>query len=555
MQHYLSRILEPKVNGPETASLLVNLLKVKLSDSTLKKEIEEHPEYPSLLSISDVLNKYGIDNLGIKFDNEKFSEIPTPFITQIKHEVRPTNLFTVVKENGDNVVFFDPEKKRWNKLNKNAFLKRCSGIALLAEANDNAGEKDYKIKIKEERQKRATQYFSVGGVPALFIIVCLAGFMQSGISALLPFIFSLLTLAGCLSGVLLLWYELDQYNPLIRKICSAGKKTNCSAVLHSKASKIAGISWSVIGFTYFAGMLLLLLFSGLTNLSVLSVLSWINVLALPYTIFSIYYQWRIAKQWCILCLSVQTLLVLQAVIAFTGGWHNVVSFNSIDVGLIAKVIVSFSVPFIIAIVLLPALQKAKLGNRFSNELQRLKHNAQIFSALLEKQRPVITDPSGLGITLGNPDAAYKIIKVCSPYCGPCAEAHKPMEALLHHNSNIQLQILYATGSDEDNILKPPVKHFLAIAENNNEEIIKQALGDWYETKEKDYDMFAVKYPMNGELKKQDVKMEAMRNWCTKNEISYTPTIYISMPHDSGEVKYYEMPGVYSFDDLNYFFRA
>ena len=36
----------------------------------------------------------------------------------------------------------------------------------------------------------------------------------------------------------------------------------------------------------------------------------INILALPYTIFSVYYQWRVAKQWCVLCLVVQGLLIL-----------------------------------------------------------------------------------------------------------------------------------------------------------------------------------------------------------------------------------------------------
>jgi len=89
MQQLFVRLFDPKPNGAER----VNLLQVKISHSTLKKEIEEHL---SLLSISDVLNNYGIDNVTARFNRYKFINIPTPFITQIKGD-----LFTVAKEVDD----------------------------------------------------------------------------------------------------------------------------------------------------------------------------------------------------------------------------------------------------------------------------------------------------------------------------------------------------------------------------------------------------------------------------------------------------------------------
>ena len=61
MQQLFVKLFDPKPNGPETAWLLANLLQVKIPRSTLKKEIEEHPDYPSLLSISDGPNNYGIE--------------------------------------------------------------------------------------------------------------------------------------------------------------------------------------------------------------------------------------------------------------------------------------------------------------------------------------------------------------------------------------------------------------------------------------------------------------------------------------------------------------
>jgi protein-disulfide isomerase len=49
--------------------------------------------------------------------------------------------------------------------------------------------------------------------------------------------------------------------------------------------------------------------------------------------------------------------------------------------------------------------------------------------------------------------------------------------------------------------------------------------------------------MNGELKKQDEKVEAMKDWCSKTEIQFTPTFFING---------YQLPSNYSVNDLKYF---
>ena len=550
----------PTSNVSQSAKLLLDILNVKISETTLKKEIEEHPDYPSLLSISDVLSAYHVENLTVKINNDKFNNLPTPFITQIKGDKSSADFFTVVKEiNKDTIHFFDPEKNKWNVGLQEDFLKRCSGIVLLAEVDegDSAGEKEYEEKIREEKRKRAAQYLTAFCIPAIVLIAGIIAFTQNGVNALLPFIFCMLTLAGSVTAVLLLWYEIDQHNPVLQQICSAGKKVNCGAILQSNASKIAGISWSVIGFSYFTGMLLLLLFSGIINPQALFVSAWVNVLAVPYVFFSLYYQWRVAKQWCLLCLSVQGLLVLQLITALVGGWHALLPLNTITPGLITQSITAFVIPFIMVSVLLPALRKAKESKRHHIELQKLKHNPQIFEALLKKQKLLTESPQGLGITLGNPNASYKLIKVCNPYCRPCAKAHIPMEELLHNNPDVQIQVLFTAANNEDDIKTPPVKHLLAIAETNNETITKQALDDWYLPDNKDYETFASKYPMNGELKRQDVKIEAMRNWCDKVKVNFTPTFFVSLSDNENGYpsNYYQLPEMYSVGDLKYFFSV
>jgi len=102
------------------------------------------------------------------------------------------------------------------------------------------------------------------------------------------------------------------------------------------------------------------------------------------------------------------------------------------------------------------------------------------------------------------------------------QKHKPIEELVHNNDDVLVQIIFTVPNDNEDKRAAPVRH-LAIAERNNEPLIKQALDSWYLAEQKDYEMFAAKYPMNGELQRQGEKLEAMSIWCYKNEIIFTPT--------------------------------
>lgn len=428
-------------------------------------------------------------------------------------------------------------------------------MALLVEVRDDAGEKEYVKNRKKEKRRYLENYLIALSLPAIVVIAGIMTLVQYGISALLPFVFSILTMAGAITSVLLLWYELDQNNPLLQQICSAGKKVNCGAVLHSKAATILGISLSAISFSFFMGILLLLLFSGINSPAALFTVSWANAIAAPYVVFSLYYQWRVIKQWCVLCLCVGAILLLQLINALFGGWYALLLSSSIEPGLITSSITAFVIPFILTTVLMPALQKSKESKRINIELQKLKHNKQIFEALLQKQKQLTESCDSLGISVGNPNATFKLIKVCNPYCGPCAKAHTPMEELQHNNADVSIQLIFTATNKVGDLAAFPVKHLLAIAEKNEEPIIKQALDHWYLAENKNYEAFAVRYPMNGRLEKQEAKIESMKIWCDKIGISFTPTFFVSMPNDDGSTRYYQLPQLYTVADLKYFFSV
>jgi uncharacterized membrane protein/protein-disulfide isomerase len=546
MYSIIQKLFEPKTNCSEAAKLLADLLDVKITGTTLKNSIEEHPDYPSLLSISDVLNNFGIANISANINMKRFSEVPTPFITSIKGKKAPVDFFAVVSEikNG-NVLFHNHENGKWETCAVEELYNRSSGVVLMAEVEEHAGEKNYKELAGAENRKMILFLAVSLCIPLILLFSGVLSLIQNGINALLPFTFSILTLLGAITGVLLILYELDQYTPVIQKICKPGNKINCGAVLQSKASKIAGISWSTIGFSYFTGQILLLLFSGITNPVSLFLVSLLNALAAPYILFSIYYQWRMVKQWCVLCLTVQILLFLQFLTALIGHWHTAIPLKEVlTASVLVSVAMAYLIPFVAVSLLVPAYHAAKSSKTNKLQLQRLKHNPQVFEALLTKQKGIFKSTEGLGIILGNSNATTRIIKVCNPYCWPCSESHKIVEDLLDNNPDLQVQIIFLSSNDANDPRKSIVRHLMAIAEKGDETLIKEALDNWYlKNNDKDYESFSREYPLNGELQKQFGKIQNMHDWCLETNIQFTPTFFVNG---------YQLPEIYNVTDLKYF---
>ncbi|UKJ07507.1 vitamin K epoxide reductase family protein [Solitalea lacus] len=517
---------------------LLQLLKVKVTGITLEKTLQEHPNYPSLLSVTDALTSWKIETLAIKVAPEKMQELPLPFMTQVKGDRH--NYFAVVnKLDEGKITWQDPASAKWKTIPFDEFNKKSTGIVLLAEPLEQAGEKDYKSAYKSQLVKSIA--------PALLLILLtvysfglvINSFYTTGANALFPALLFTTKLVGVLITSLLLWYEFDKNNPLLQKICTGGSKTNCNAILQSKAAKAWGeITWSDLGFIYFTGGVVVLALSNL-NKSMLSSLAWFNLLALPYIVYSLYYQGKIAKQWCRLCLGVQALLALEFIIA-SGGRFLFFEAALLNWSNVAAIVFSFLGTAAAWFTLKSYIVKAKNYKRTQLEFKRLKYNPQLFEALLHKQKAITHDPTGLGIVLGNPNAKMKIIKVCNPYCGPCASAHPIIDELIHLNEDVQVQIIFTASEDENDRRSQPVKHLLALNEKQDAQLIQQAMDDWYNNPKKDYETFAKKYLMNGELQKQGTRLQAMHEWSNKMEIAFTPTFFING---------YQLPEFYSIQDL------
>jgi uncharacterized membrane protein len=520
-------------NQPLVLNGFLKSIKVKVSLSTIDQTLSEHPDYPSFLSITDSLKKWNVDCLALQANANNLLSIPTPFITILKD-----GQFIVVREILDDEIKIINQYGKKELVKMNQFIEKWTETIIIAESNELSGEIDY---IKKQRTAILNQ-FIIALIPIGILVSVLVPFINGSVD-LVPSLFVVTTLIGLAASVLLLWYDIDKGNPLLKQICSGIQKSSCSAVLNTKAASIGGIvTWSEVGFFYFSSSLLFVAFVGIST--VLPVLNVFSLLALPYVIFSIYYQWRVAKQWCVLCLWVQAVLLIEGILTII---NNLVSYTAIEQVINTNwfvVLIVLIIPIISWYLLKPILKRNQAAKYEKRSYLKLKYDEQVFNSLLQRQPSIIAYPTeGLGITIGNPNATKTIVKVCNPYCGPCATAHPELEKIIKDNPSIKAQIIFTTTNNEKDRGLKPVKHLLAIAAKGDDLLTEHALDDWYLAKEKNYDKFAIKYPINGELQKQAENIDLMKTWCDKVKIEYTPTIYIDG---------YKLPRNYQLKDINYF---
>jgi thiol-disulfide isomerase/thioredoxin len=516
------------------------LLNVKVNRSTIDNTLQNHPDWPSLLCISDSLHKWNIPNAAAKIESAQFDELQAPFLAYTNNRETPLSIVTQVTE--QDVSYYTGNYKKQITTGRDEFLKNAEGIYLLAEPTTESGEKGYAENKRKVTLKKLLQ-FSLVSISILTACYFLYNRTNGvvGANATAAFIELAILLAGITVSALLLWYEVDRNNPLLHKVCTGIAKGNCNAILTGKAAKLfSWLSWSEVGFFFFSGALLVLLFAGnIANAA--AIVAWLQILALPYIVFSVYYQWKVAKQWCVLCLGVQALLLLGGINTILGSTINsVTNFSAGEAVVIAGLL---SLPVLIWYAVKPYILKLQTAKDTKRQYLRLKFNTEIFETLLSKQKQITTPVHGLGIVIGNPNAQHEIVKVCNPYCGPCSKAHPEIEKLLEENKSIKARIIFTATNNENDDRNKPVKHLLAIAATNDERKITQALDDWYLASKKDYEVFANKYPLNGELKQQDGRVNAMDMWCNSNSIVATPTIFIN-----GK----QLPDAYSIGDLQYF---
>ncbi len=521
------------------AARYLKLLHIKVTAASVKKDIQENPYYPGLLSLSDTFKKYRIDNTAFEIDKRDIDaiDLPAVFIAYVYLTGTGFDFVLVTKMTDTSVTYWHDDNKP-RVVIKAEFLKIFQNVVWIARPDEQSGERDYARKRKKERTVRNGRISWIAGLTAVLLLAI-------GRNLHATFAFSYLTilfikLIGLTTAVLLLLYERNRNNPLLRHLCSAGPRADCATVLGSRASKIMGVSWSEIGLLYFSTTFLWLLIPSASFAERAQWLSIANACAAPYVLFSIYYQWRVLRRWCPLCLTVQAVLAAETVWSCINYWTSPFPMRY-DTTFTNFLIYSIALPALAWFALKPLFTAAHAARLYQPAYARIRNNPDIFNSLLQQQEKAPDGWQHLAITIGNPAGKNRIIKVCNPFCGPCSKAHPILEDIINNNKDVRVDIIFkATNLMKGSLETDLVRHFLAIAAEGDRQKTQSSLDDWYLAEKKNYNLFALKYSLTCELDSQNERLEAMGQWCETAGITGTPTIFVNG---------YKLPETYDLEDL------
>lgn len=479
-----------------------------------------HPYRDTLYGISAALEKYNIPNISVKIEADDLKKIEVPFVAYLEKD------FIIIKEILPNDI-----KYIWNGrkfiMSFQEFVRVWSGILLIAEPNINSKEPNYK--------KHLVYSFILLIKRISFIVLML---LTISISIKMPsqmgvIILMLLNLLGVYIGSLLFSKQIKMDSKIADRICSFLKQLDCNNVLNSDASNIATFSWSEIGLSYFVGNLIIILY--FPDYLLFTVL--LNFFSLPYTVWSIWYQYKKVRQWCTLCLIVQILL--WAIFAVNVLMKNVYLGSTIN-----YMFGYFAAIYIVILLIINKLSDWMTKKQdYYNLMYRynsIKMKEEIFKLLLYKQPKFEIGKFVSQIIWGDANSSIRITVLTNPHCNPCAQMHFRLQKVMHEiEAKACIQYIFSafTANLQDS------NRVLIAAYLQKERSVANAIFDnWFRWGKYN----PLKFSQIFELHLDDLNVveesDKHEKWALENSLKETPTFFLNG---------YLLPPEYDVEDLVY----
>lgn len=499
-------------------------LHISFTRSFADKLFAEHPHRYNLYGLSDMLSVYKIENAGIQVEDKDLGELAFPFVAHVGND------FVVVRHlSGQMLEYIWRGKQIFVPVDE--FKRLWSGIALIAEPGKSSVEPEYKKHLKAEFLSSAQKI----GMIMILVVLLLLGCLQHRLFfSVVASLLLLINLAGVGVTSLLLLKQSKVQSEYTDKICSLFKQGDCNNVLESEAAKLWGVfSWSEIGFGYFVSSLILIVFYPQWG----PYLFFVNLLSLPYTVWSVWYQYKVAKQWCPLCLSVLLLLWLTAIVNVCGGWR----WPTFEIQEVLSVAILYFLPFLALHLLTERWFRSEQLENVKYELNNLKASENVFLSQLGQQPRYEVSVASSLILWGCPQAKLRITVLTNPHCNPCAQMHKRIGALLKEMGNkVCVQYIFSSFNKE---LENSARFLLAVYQQEKRDKAELIYNDWFAGKKYLGEAYIMTFGYD--LESAEVKRELRRHneWQRENRLTATPTILING---------YQLPDNYKIEDMRHF---
>ncbi len=266
---------------------------------TYSCEAFESMTFKSLFGLTKLLQTYGIESEGMRFDDKAaaYAELPAPVLVQLD------GCFAVVEsKDGEGVRYKSPDAPAGARMDKATFLKRWTGVALIAYPTAASSEPDLRAHRFSEMIRRLVPW---GIWIAALVVLGGLGWYSGTFAHPASAVLLALNIFGLYVSVMLVQKSSGIHTAGADRVCSIIERTGCNTVLSTNASKLGGVvSWSAVGFGYFSVNTLAILLAPETVWAV----ALLNLFCLPFSFWSVWYQHFRAGAWCTLCLLVQATL-------------------------------------------------------------------------------------------------------------------------------------------------------------------------------------------------------------------------------------------------------
>ena len=499
----------------------LDALDIRYTKGFVRTLYQEHPHKYNMFGLKKMLDVYGVKALGVHFDDKDLSGLNYPCL---------------LHTSGDFVIGLDHDSEgltclqhgKRTKISHDEFKRMWTGNALVVEETTEALEPDWHEHLREELVSMLKAF----SIPVLLAGAVLLGTMHNYAYMDLPrAVYMTLAIVGIWICSLLMEKQLTGESRYGDRVCSLFHHADCNSVLDGPRAKVLGISWSEVGLGYFIAILLL--FSLYPDSC--GPVAAVNALAMIYGVWSVGYQWRVAKSWCVLCLMAQGIIWTMGIIA-------AFSFGSeaLTAGIFSSVL--SCMVFAASIMLVHQLASARVSEQERvDSVQRfraLKVNSAVAKVLIEKGEYFETTPEDSSIIFGNPEAPMRVTILSNPHCNPCARMHKRVEHLLDlSGKDICVQYIFSSFNER---LEDSTRYLIAVYQNNGEKKAREVYSRWYAGEKRDYE--TIVKPHEKEIHAPDVERELKRHqaWRERNGLVATPTVLVNG---------YKLPNEYTLEDL------
>lgn len=498
---------------------LLNCLSIPYSTSYIEDTLKEHKDYPSLSAISSVLDDFNIENVAVKIGLDQLKKVPLPAIACLHFRGDMKFVVLLSVSTSETISYLDSNTGMIQE-SILEFERKWSGVLLLAEAGP-----DSRSTQNDEISTRAAKTKTDAFISITLLVVCFACVVTMSTMPTLLIVLLVLKIIGVGASMLLLTKDLGLSSRFSDSFCTLGGANNvigCDRVANSKAASFFGIlRMSELGAIYFTGGLIYIIAIGDVGEKyvALAYLQMVTILAIPYTVFSVYYQLRVVRQVCPLCMLV--ILVLWAeLITVLMSHTSLIPPSTVS---LPTLIMAFIVPATFWLLVRGAVSRAINSEYLKKTLKYFTASPGALRAVLHERQVKFRGELLNKISINAPDKPVTVTAVLSLFCGPCGFAFNEILSLASRYEYLAINIiLFPSGPGPDQITRTVLERKVL----SGDSAAIAYLQHWY-----NHTINSLAGDEGIGSKEADEKIDAILSnwteWLRVNEISSTPRIYIN----------------------------